>query len=459
MTAHIALCIDEMTMRNPETIGLDGELVDLQPWLDVYASGSEARRCIAASPNTREAWVVSCNDVEPINLAASLKADSPELRVSLVSFELCGSLLSRAHNALIDEVLERSAFVRRYGDEKRRALDGQGGFGEQDGDPERSKDGGELDGKRGKSGGSDSRVDAVAESTAVALPTVGDMLVPPPVAPALQTKPQPRPAAVRTSSRSFVLSVVSGSGGAGKSAVSALSALISKAGGRKTLLLDCDLQFGDVDAMVGVDNPLRIDEALANPDLLEREIAQEGRLAVLAAPARLETGDEVAHLLPELLERVSNVFDVVVANTGAAWAEQHAALVERSSVALFLIDQRASSVRACKHALELCARCGIATGPFQFALNRCAKGAPLTSVDVSCALQGAPVFELRDGGRDVEDYLSSGAGADLLEMKNEFAKSLEQVMERLLPGGIIEADVRVVSEPSRPLRRRRRGRR
>ena len=165
--------------------------------------------------------------------------------------------------------------------------------------------------------------------------------------------------------------------------------------------------------------------------------------------------------LPDLLDRLSEEFDVIIANTGASWAEQHAALLERSSVALFLIDQRASSVRACKHALELCARCGIATNPFQFALNRCVKGAPLTSVDVSCALQGAPVFELKDGGRAVEEYLSGGGAADLIEERNEFARSLEQVMERLLPGGIVEATALVASEPSRrrPLLRRGRHRR
>ena len=140
------------------------------------------------------------------------------------------------------------------------------------------------------------------------------------------------------------------------------------------------------------------------------------------------------HAIPQFLDDVSGAFDVIIANTGAAWAEQHAVLLERCSAALFLIDQRASSVRACRHALELCARCGIASGPFQFAVNRCAKGAPLTPVDVSSALQGAPVFEIKDGGRDVEDYLGGGAAAELLDTRNDFCTSLEHVMKSLLPG-------------------------
>lgn len=235
-------------------------------------------------------------------------------------------------------------------------------------------------------------------------------------------------------SRAFLLPVVSGSGGAGKSSVSVMAALIVRSLGYRTLLLDYDLQFGDAALMAGVENALSIDEALAHPDRLEREFRRDPGLAVLAAPARLEAAEDVVCAMPQFLDDVSSLFDVIVANTGAAWAEQHAVLLERCSAALFLIDQRASSVRACRHALELCARCGIASGPFQFAVNRCAKGAPLTSADVSCALQGAPVYEIKDGGRDVEDYLGGGAAPELLESRNDFCTSLEHVMRSLLPG-------------------------
>ena len=249
----------------------------------------------------------------------------------------------------------------------------------------------------------------------------------------LELQPKQQPVAVTSGSRAFVLTVVSGSGGAGKSSVSALSAVISHMRGYRTLLLDCDLQFGDIATMVGAENAVCLDEVLLRPEHLEADVVREGALSVIAAPSRLEASEEVVKHLPELLERLMRLFEVIVVNTGASWAEQHAALLERSSAALFLVDQRVSSVNACRHALELCARCGIAASPFQFALNRCVKGAPLTSIDVSVALQGASVFELKEGGRDVEDYLSAGGAADLIEMKNEFAKSVENVMDHLLP--------------------------
>ena len=111
-------------------------------------------------------------------------------------------------------------------------------------------------------------------------------------------------------------------------------------------------------------------------------------------------------------------------------------------------------MRACKHALDLCARCGVAAGPFKFALNRCTKGAPLTAMDVSCALQGAPVFELKDGGREVEEYLGGGAAADLLDSGNEFCESVVRMVEQLLPGSALLATDQTPQEKGRFGRRR-----
>lgn len=397
MTGRVALCLDDAMRQNPSLVGLDGESLESQDWLEVFLSGEEARSVLSADTLVEEAWVVSSDDVEPINLAATLKADRPDLNVKLIAFEGCGSLFSRAHTASIDEVLDGAAFVRRYAETKQRF----------------------------------SKPDAVASHM------------------------EKRPARATATGRAFLLPVVSGSGGAGKSSVSVVGAYVARAMGHRTLLLDYDLQFGDAAIMAGIENALAIDDAIGHPDKLERELLRDPGFAVLAAPSRLEVAEEVVRAIPAFLEDVSGSFDVVVANTGAAWAEQHAVLLERCSSALFLVDQRASSVRACRHALELCARCGIASGPFQFAVNRCSKNAPLTSIDVSCALQGAPVFELKDGGSDVEDYLAGGAVAELFESRNDFCISLEHVMGQLLPRAVKGSDGSAEPDDTARLSKRR----
>ena len=94
MGKRIALCIDEQSCRNPGLVGLEGENLEMQPWLDLYFDGQSARSAIRCENGLGEAWVVSCDDVEAINLAATLKADCPELVVRLVDFEGGGSLLN-----------------------------------------------------------------------------------------------------------------------------------------------------------------------------------------------------------------------------------------------------------------------------------------------------------------------------------------------------------------------------
>ena len=200
--------------------------------------------------------------------------------------------------------------------------------------------------------------------------------------------------------------------------------------GKSTLLLDFDLQFGDMAELAGVQHPLRIDEAIANPERLTGLQPQGNAPALLAAPLHIDAAEAVVAQAPALLETLRGRFDVIVANTGGAWAEQHAVLLERSSKALFLIDQRMSSVYACKRALDLCARCGIAVNPLLFVLNGCGKGAPLSSMDVSCALKGAHVHELADGGADVEDMLAAHGIEELFDARNELVASIEQLLAK-----------------------------
>jgi len=433
MNKRVALCIDEATCLTPALIGLDDQALDNQVWLAPFCNAEHARQAIAQDEDIVEAWVVSNDEIAPINLAATLKADRPDLRVRLVEGEAGGSLLSRAHSASIDDVISPATFVRLFSETRRRAVlsIGQGA------------------GMLGVDTPGASEADALAEMESLGQPSHVAMsaetaLPNAPAASAAVSEAMLIATAMDAVSSTFLMPVVSGSGGAGKSAISVLGALTAVEMGFHTLLLDCDLQFGDAAVALGDTSALSLDEVLVRPDLLERLCQAEG-LAVLAAPKRLESAEYLSHEIPRLLGTVAGRFDVIVANTGSSWSEYHAVLLERASAALFLIDQRASSLRACKHALELCGRCGIATGPFRYALNRCAKGALFNTIDISCALQGQPVFELKDGGPEVEEYLGAGAAAELLGEKNDLCASMRRMLEQILPEapGVISVSARV----------------
>lgn len=557
MMPLVALCADEASMAHPELIGLADEQLFAQPWLRLFTSGSEIRTFLRHDRAVDEVWVVSCDDVEPINLAATIKGDRGDVRVCLVSFQGTGSLRSRASAANIDATLTRQAFVTRYAAFKRvrsaatLPIDRGGVADLQDSGPLFQPEEPVLpapppsvvQGAQPQLAGIpsiaplhpavgvDPSQPARNHASAQPVPPIGAALddaaagrlphspvgcsadgLPQPPAPASQQaaasphaasaagapvpppgfssppdaalvsgaphQPQfsapPAPSAVAapfpigepaafavrqgSQADALLLPIVSGSGGAGKSAVAVLAALLAQRRGLKTLLLDFDLQFGDMREMTGQPEALGIDEVLAEPARLAQLAPVAGMPALLGAPRHLEEAETVARRAPALLAALGGMFDVIVANTGSAWAEQHAVLLERCSKALFLIDQRASSIAACRRALDLCARCGIAVSPFLFAVNFCAKGAPLTSIDASCALRGAQTVELADGGAEVEEALSEGRPQDLIEAGNPLVASLDALLADILPSTGEAAGEPGVPAPRRSRRKRRRRR-
>jgi Flp pilus assembly CpaE family ATPase len=124
-------------------------------------------------------------------------------------------------------------------------------------------------------------------------------------------------------------------------------------------------------------------------------------------------------------------FDVVVINTGSTWADYHAQLLENCDSVLFVLDQRASSIRSTKHALELCMRLGIARTNFTFLLNKSSKTAAFSALDISCALDGERVVEIKDGGNEVEELLGAGHMEELLDTNDDYVQSINLLMDQL----------------------------
>ncbi len=417
---NIILCADSESVRHPELLGLAGESLASQPWLEVLSGAEEARSKARASSAGVEVWVSGSDDIDAINLAAAIKGDRDEAVVRLLAFQGTGSLYSRAQAAGIDEVLDKRAFLKRYHESK----------------------------------GHDARtVPNPLLSSGCAQPPLPDRLEPK----AQKTHPRFSPTvhspATRATARGFLLTIVGAGGGTGKSSLAVLAACLAQESGLSTVLVDADLQFGDLRYLAGMDNAVRLDQVVEAPARIDSLSPQDAMPALIAAPDRIEQSEAVSSQVPHLVQQLRERFECVVVSTGAAWDESHVKLIEDASTALFVIDQRPSSVRACRRALALCSRCGIATQDFAFALNRCSRQALFSSIDVSCALQGVHVSEMSDGGREVEELLGAGLPHDLLASKNAYANSVRSLMQNMLPAPTAKAPA-LPSIPSSRMRKR-----
>ncbi|MGN0262088.1 MAG: CpaE family protein [Eggerthellaceae bacterium] len=490
----VILCADSESLMHPELLGLDGEQIGSFPWLATLSDALEARATVARAQGSVEVWVAGSDQMEAINLAAALKRDRPDAVVRVVGFEASGSLASRAAAAGLGDVMDRAEFVGRFRTAKSRfSLFGEARPSESSPlnpaagaqGPSALGNGGAGSGLSGAPGdpsflagrvqtpsapiSSSAHTQGVCDAGTKA-PDAFAGIRPGPLMPSgmplVQSLPSPDgsgslsgdgiiPSGSPRTGGAWMLTVAGAGGGTGKSSVAALCACYAKRCGKRTLLLDADLQFGDLAYLMGDDSPLRCDDLLESPLRVEGLGSSEGVPALLAAPLRLERSEFVSARFKDLVELLRPRFDVIVVNTGASWSDVHMRLLEGSSNVLFLLDQRPSSIRACRHALELCASCGIASQGFLFAMNRCSRKALFSGADASSALQGVRVFELLDGGISVEEQLGCGNPMALFESGNVFAHSVEILMDEAMPR-TREDDVPFVE--SKP-RKRRWGRR
>lgn len=417
----LVLCADSESLRHPGFIGLEGETLEGLAWLDVYSNAVEARTAVAESLEAEEAWVLSSDQMDAINLAAAIKRDRPTLRVFLVSSQISGSCLSRAQAAGLDGTLSPRAFALRYAQEKRRHAQSAGqlaapalaGLVDDVCEEDFASDE-EFASGVPASPQADSRPDAQANLQAG-------------VQPRAQASVQPRAQA-----GAFSLCVMGAGGGVGSTAVSLVASHILAQRKMSVLLIDADLRLGGLAASAEANAVLSLSEAIDRPESLENAVIA-GRVSCIAAPERMELADRLSESLPDLVDRASRLFDAVVVDAGGSFSGLHMDLAERCAQSLLLVGQRSSSVRACKRIVDMFQRCGAATNSIVFAINCCSKGSLFSSIDVSCLLQGSNVRELRDGGRIVEELVGIGAASSLVVDGNPFAVSLGHLLQELLP--------------------------
>ncbi len=446
----IMLCADTESIMRPWMMGLDGIDVESFDWLVSLSSADEARRSIASMTDIDEAWVVSSNDIESLNLAAAIRKDNPELPIDLILSKLSGSILSRASSAGIKTIYTTFEFAERFALEvqRRRRMEDAESLGYDDvittirknSSKRRKLDVPEVTTSKSASVASISSGTSVGSSSS---PTQEITLK------AEQRTghcPDGRIVAnearlERTPSRTedanaFIMGLFSGSGGVGKSVACVLLAFICARQHQKVLLVDADLQFGDLSTIIGRKDAPTIDDVLEDPAIIEGESlkAKEGTPSLIAAPKRPENSDDIDKHLGEIIAECAKHFDAIFVNTGSYWREGHVQLLETCDCSLFLMDQRASSVRSLNRALDLCKRMGVATNAFSYALNHCDKKALFMPLDIAGVMNGAHIYELKDGGIDIEESCGAGCADELLDAGNPFVSSLASMLADIRPG-------------------------
>lgn len=449
---RIVLCADTESLIRPMLLGLENISLEDKSWLVSIPDAVYARAFISRSSDIDEVWVVSSDQMNAIDLVCAIRKDRADIDVFLVAPEEPSLMGNYAEKLGVKGVWSVDDFRDRFDKEIRRrfAMKEIASLNIEQGQTKELEV--EHSSKCSEVVQNENQVVNTSHENNQATNKLNI------------SKPDKRNAtatpAIRPDKGCFTVSLFSGSGGVGKSSFIAIASCITQSKGFKTAVIDADTQFGDMAQMLTGAKKVPLEDVLEDPTKLEKEsLDTTGEYPfVLQAPRRLEASEGLVGNISKAVVLCSKVFDVIYVDTSASFSDDHVWLLENSDCSMFMMEQRASSVRSVQHAVDLCKRMGIATGSYIYALNRCSKEAIFSAVDIAHVMQGANIVEFKDGESEIEEYLGSGMALEAASLNNDFVSSVGEVLDGILPTSAFFSGSPEWSLPSDDGRIRLRGR-
>lgn len=226
-----------------------------------------------------------------------------------------------------------------------------------------------------------------------------------------------------------LVSIVGGSGGVGRSTIALLMATLAASQGIDTVLLEGDLQFGDMSFWLGIadDAPSLVSAQKSVP------VRSDLGFDLYRAPLFPEAADELGDSLIGALDVMRRGRGLVIADTGSYWSGFVASLLLHSDLYLMLADQRPSSVAAAVKASELCARLGAPSTRMVPVYNRWNSKNKVSAKEYVRALGAVQVHCIADGREQIDEAFCSGDVKGLLEEQGSVVDDVRDLLESILP--------------------------
>jgi pilus assembly protein CpaE len=261
-----------------------------------------------------------------------------------------------------------------------------------------------------------------------------------PVPAAAPPPPPPPPATSAPRSRGRVVTVFSTKGGTGKSVVAInVAVALAKQTIQPVVLVDADLQFGDVALMLQLAPVHTIAEAAQAGDRLDGALLEnlllrhpQSGLLVLAAPTEPSSADQIgradlARILDVLRERCA----YIVVDTSANFAEITLAALEAADDILVLAGLDVMSLKSARVGLQTMRVLDIPFTSVKFVLNRANTRVGLTEADAERAVQ-LKVDAALPSDILVAESVNRGVPVVISSPRSKFARSIDDLASGLM---------------------------
>ncbi len=254
-----------------------------------------------------------------------------------------------------------------------------------------------------------------------------------------------------------LVTVFSPKGGTGKTVLSTnISASLAKHWGKRALLLDLDLQFGDAAIMLGIEPEKTIYDLVTAPGELDSEklagytTRHACGLDVLPAPLRPEDAELVTEAkLARLLEVARESYDVIVVDTSPFFHGPMLATLDRTDELLLLTSLDVPTIKNVRLSLLLLTSLDVPTiknvrlslqtlellsfpqDRIKVVLNRANSKVGMQRKEVESALEMGVRYEI-PSDRAVPLAVNRGNPAVLADGKSEFSRSVRELAKSLV---------------------------
>jgi len=249
-----------------------------------------------------------------------------------------------------------------------------------------------------------------------------------------------RPAAEPETRQGRIVTVFSPKGGIGKTVMATnLAAMLAGEEGRRTLLLDLDLQFGDTAIVLGIQPEQTLHDLLSAPGELDPEklsgyaTRHESGLDVLPAPLRPQEADLVSDAkLAELLEVARATYDEIVVDTAPFLHGPILTALDQTSDLLVICSPEVPAIKDVNLSLSTLSLLAFPPEKVRLVVNHAHQNGGLKRKEVEDALGLKVTIEIPND-RVVSQAVNRGTPAVLMDGKTGFTRAVRELSAMLHP--------------------------
>jgi pilus assembly protein CpaE len=236
-----------------------------------------------------------------------------------------------------------------------------------------------------------------------------------------------------------VVTVFCTKGGAGKSVIAVnLAVALARRSSKPVVLVDADLQFGDVALMLELQPTHTVAEAVAAGDRLDAALLasltlkhEPSGLLVLAAPTEPGPADHIGKAdLARVLAVLRSECEYIVVDTSANFGEITLSALQQADDILVVAGLDVMSLKSAKVGLQTMRVLGISFSKIKFVLNRANTQVGLSNADAERVLQ-LKVDVALPSDLVVAASVNRGTPVVLGAPKSKFARGIDELATKL----------------------------